>query len=231
MNKTKKFIVIDFEGKSTVRPYNLGIVVGDKYGNIVKTYQLSFSEVFRENGLAHSGIEGDKLTTNNIEYIYTHKEEFRNVTIENFVKFFFALVNCYKIEEVWAYNMAFDKAAFRRLIGEKHFIELCKKVAFYDIIPMVMPTLLTKKYVKFCKTNQYITAAGNLQTKAEIVYRYLFNNVNYIERHLGLQDAIDEYNILCKIFKRKKKIIKEYTTRPKAYMQLKKFCEIQNIEI
>lgn len=230
MSKTKKFMVIDFEGKSSVRPYNLGVVIGDKHGNIFKTYQLSFSEVFQENELIYSGIEGDKLTTSNIEYIYTHKEEFKNVTIETFVKFFFALIDYYKIKEVWAYNMAFDKAAFKRLIGENYFIELCKKVAFYDIIPMVMPTLLTKKYVKFCKTNQYITKVGNLQTKAEIVYRYLFNNVNYIERHLGLQDAIDEYNILCKVFKRKKKVIKEYTTKPKAYIQLKKFCESQNIE-
>lgn len=231
MSKTKKFVVIDFEGKSTARPYNLGIVVGDKHGNIIRTYQLTFSETFQENSYTFYGMQGDKLTTNNIEYIYSHKEEFTNVTINNFIRFFFALIDYYKISEVWAYNMAFDKSALRRLIGDNYFIELCKKVAFYDIVPMIMPVLLTKKYVKFCKTNRYITPAGNLQTKAEIVYRYLFNNVNYIERHLGLQDAIDEYNILCKVFKRKKKIVKMYTTKPKAYIQLKKFCESQNIDI
>ena len=127
--------------------------------------------------------------------------------------------------------MVFDKAALKRLIGEQNFTELCKKVAFYDIVPMIMPKLLTKKYVKFCLKNRYITKANNLQTTAEIVYRYLFNNVNYIERHLGLQDALDEYQILYNAFKQKKKLIKEYTSKPKPYIRLKQFCEVNGIEI
>lgn len=76
-----------------------------------------------------------------------------------------------------------------------------------------------------------ITKAKNLRTTAEIVYRYLFNDVNYIEIHRGLEDAKDEYKILCKAFKQKKKLIKEYTSKPKPYKQLKKFCEVNGIEI
>lgn len=231
MSKLKKFIVLDFEGKSTERPYNVGIVVGDKHGNIYRTYQLTFSETFQENITTYSGANGDRMTHENIDYIYTHQNEFRNVTIKAFTKFFFKLIEVDNITDIWAYNMVFDKAALKRLIGEQNFTELCKKVAFYDIVPMIMPKLLTKKYVKFCLKNRYITKANNLQTTAEIVYRYLFNNVNYIERHLGLQDALDEYQILYNAFKQKKKLIKEYTSKPKPYRQLKQFCEVNRIEI
>lgn len=227
----KKFIVIDFEGKSTVRPYNVGIVVGDKHGNIYRTYQLTFSETFKENFMTTSGAVGDRMTHKNIDYIYSHQTEFRNVTIQAFTEFFFRLIEVDNITEIWAYNMVFDKAALKRLIGIQNFTELCKKVAFYDIVPMILPKLLTKKYIKFCVQNKYITKANNIQTTAEIVYRYLFNNVNYIETHLGLQDAIDEYKILHNAFKQKKKLIKEYTSKPKAYIQLRQFCEVNDIEI
>ena len=230
MSKLKKFIVIDFEGKSPVRPYNVGIVVGDKHGNIYRTHQLTFSETFEENLTTYSGEEADLMTHKNISYIYTHQKEFRNVTIEAFTRFFFRLIEIDNITEVWAYNMVFDKSAFRRLIGEQKFAELSEKVNFYDIIPMITPKLLTKKYVKYCLKNRYLTKANNLQTTAEIVYRYLFNNINYIERHLGLQDAIDEYNILYNAFRQKKKLIKKYT-ETKPYIQLNVFCKENNIII
>ena len=95
---------------------------------------------------------------------------------------------------------------------------------------MITPKLLTKKYVKYCLKNRYLTKANNLQTTAEIVYRYLFNNVNYIERHLGLQDALDEYQILYNAFRQKKKLIKKYT-ETKPYIQLNVFCKENNIII
>ena len=231
MSKLKKFIVLDFEGKSTERPYNVGIVVGDKHGNIYREYSISFPETFQENITANSGVIGNHMSNNNINYIMSHPLEFRNVTIKAFTQFLFKLIEIDNITEFWAYNMSFDKSALKRLIGLENFMKLCQQVTFYDIIPIVTPRLLTKKYVKFCTKHGYITKAKNLQTTAEIVYRYLFNNVNYIERHLGLEDAKDEYKILCKIFKQKKKLIKEYTSKPKPYRQLKQFCEVNRIEI
>ena len=231
MSKLKKIIVLDFEGKSTERPYNVGIVVGDKHGNIYREYSISFPETFQENITANSGVIGNRMSKNNIDYIMSHPLEFRNATIENFTQFLFKLIEIDNITEFWAYNMSFDKSALKRLIGLENFTKLCQQVTFYDIIPIVTPRLLTKKYVKFCTKHGYITNAKNLQTTAEIVYRYLFNNVNYIERHLGLEDAKDEYKILCKIFKQKKKLIKEYTSKPKPYRQLKQFCEVNRIEI
>lgn len=231
MSKLKKFIVLDFEGKSTKRPYNVGIIVGDKHGNIYREYSIVFPETFQENITTNNGTVSNRMSKNNIDYIMSNPLEFRSTTIENFTQFLFRLIELDNITELWAYNMSFDKSALKRLIGLENFIKLCQQVTFYDIIPIVTPRLLTKKYVKFCTKHGYITKAKNLQTTAEIVYRYLFNNVNYIERHLGLEDAKDEYKILCKIFKQKKKLIKEYTSKPKPYRQLKQFCEVNRIEI
>lgn len=231
MSKLKKFIVLDFEGKSTTRPYNVGIVVGDKHGNIYRQYSIVFPETFQENIDANSGVVNDRISHKNINYIQSHQSEFRYVTIEKFTEFLFKLIEIDNINELWAYNMIFDKAALKRLIGFDNFYKLSQKVAFYDIIPMITPRLLTKKYVKFCKKNGYITKAKNLRTTEEIVYRYLFNDMNYIETHRGLEDAQDEYKILYKAFKQKKKLIKQYTSNPKPYMKLKEFCEVNDIEI
>ena len=65
-------------------------------------------------------------------------------------------------------------------------------------------------------------------TKAEIVYRYLFNDLTFIEEHTGLADCKIEYKILLKAFKTHKKI----NYKPcQAWYELKKFCKINNIEV
>ena len=81
-------------------------------------------------------------------------------------------------------------------------------VTFYDIIPAILHTkLLTKKYVNFCNDNGYVTEKGNIQTKAEIVYRYLKNDKTFEEEHTGLSDCKIEYEILLTAIRTKKPII------------------------
>lgn len=231
MSKFKKFIVLDFEGKSTKRPYNVGIVVVNKHEKVYQEFSIAFPETFQENITANNGIVSNRISNDNINYILKNPVKFTSVTIKDFTDFLFKLIEDEGITEFWAYNMSFDKSALKRLIGFENFNKICQQVAFYDIIPIVIPKLLTKKYVKFCKKHGYITKAKNLRTTAEVVYRYLFNDTDYKETHRGLEDAKDEYKILCKIFKQKKKLIKEYTSKPKPYRQLKQFCEVNGIKI
>lgn len=51
-----------------------------------------------------------------------------------------------------------------------------------------------------------MTEKGNIMTKAEIVYRYLFNDLTFIEEHTGLADVKIEYKILLKAFQTHKKL-------------------------
>ena len=45
-----------------------------------------------------------------------------------------------------------------------------------------------------------------MQTKAEVVYKYLTNNLDFEEEHTGLSDVLIEYRILLTALKTHKKI-------------------------
>ena len=70
--------------------------------------------------------------------------------------------------------------------------------------------LLNKDYVKFCNKNGFITAKGNVMTKAEVVYRYLTNDIEFSEEHTGLNDCRIEYEILLAAINSGKKIDRRF---------------------
>lgn len=66
---------------------------------------------------------------------------------------------------------------------------------------------MSRNYFNFIEKNNYLTEKGNPISKAEIVYRYLFDENNFIEEHTALEDSKIELSILLKAFKTKKKLV------------------------
>lgn len=202
----EKFIVLDVEGNSSVRPYNVGYIIADRYGKIYKKRSIALPECFFENlnNAIKTGICLE-MHHKNIEEITTdfqkpkRKRKYLALGINEFFKMFSKDVIKHKIKKIYAYNVTFDRCALERLFGERfndfHF-------EFRDIVTGVLNTrLLTIKYLNFCKENNYITEKGNFQYKAEIVYRYLTGLKDFIEEHTGLSDVLIEYEILLSVFK------------------------------
>lgn len=235
MSKIKKIMILDVEGLSTCKPYNIGWVVGDRHGNIYAEESMAIVPCIWENlksclktqghtqKMTHENIQEILLnfanSLNNRKYIYYNIEEAKkkllNVIIEN------------NISEIWAYNAAFDKASLRRLFAND-WDKLDNLVNFYDIVSAILYTkLLTKKYVQFCNKNGFITSKGNVMTTAEIVYKYLTDDLTFQEEHTGLADCKIEYNILLEAIHTKQKITKKNVC---AWIVFKKFCEAHNIE-
>lgn len=211
-NRKKKFIVLDVEGYSTVRPYNVGYIVADKYGSIYCKRSFALPEAVWENIQAMMHVKSaEEMTRANIEEILLdinnkkRKRKYKTVSIATFKKMFLADISKYKVTELYAYNVNFDKSAIRRLFGEKEFQQL--PLEYRDIISGILYTrLLTKKYIDFCRNNGFVTDKGNIQTKAEVVYKYLFNVLDFIEEHTGLADCLIEYQILLTALRAKQKI-------------------------
>ena len=65
-------------------------------------------------------------------------------------------------------------------------------------------------------------------TKAEIVYKYLFNDLTFEEEHTGLSDCKIEYKILLKAIHSGKKIDRK--EKCPAWRIFKTFCEMEGIE-
>ena len=235
MFKTKKFVVLDVEGYSGTKPYNIGFIVADRNGKIYKQYSFAVLENVSANIVqANRTGQAIEMTARNIGEILEdtgkprRKRKYKTTNNNEFKKFFFAVLKKHKIEKIYAYNANFDKNSFKHLF-ENDFEKLNSMVKWVDIIPLILRTkLLTKKYCNFCIDNGFITDKGNIMTKAEIVYRYLKNDLTFEEEHTGLNDVLIEYEILLEAFKTRKKMD---STPCQAWRELKKFCNEKNIVI
>lgn len=208
----EKFIVLDVEGMSNARPYNIGYIVADRYGKIYKRRSFAFTACIWENiqSCLRSG-QAVEMTHKNIQEILNdqnnrkRKRKYQLVSIAEFFNIFNKDIQRFKVKRIFAYNVMFDKSAINRLLGDSLFDSI--NVEWCDIISGILTTkLMTKKYIIFCIENGYVTAKGNPQYKAEIVYRYLTDNLNFEEEHTGLADVLIEYEILLIAFKAHRKL-------------------------
>lgn len=229
--ENKKFIVLDVEGCANARPYNVGYIIADKHNKIYKKRSIVFPSTYWENlQRCISDRYVEEMTHKNIQEILTDSEngiltrKYKPMGIDNFYKMFVKDVNKYDVSEMWAYNVNFDKSALNRLFGERfNNIEL----EYKDIIPAILHTkLMTKKYINFCRDNNFVTEKGNIQTKVETVYRYLTGCIDFEEEHTGLTDVLIEYQILLTAFNTKKKI---FYKPCQAWRELNKFIKEKNI--
>lgn len=210
--KTEKFIVLDVEGYSTARPYNIGYIIADKYGTIYVKRSFALTACIWENIVSMiASRQAEEMTKANVEEILKDVEKprisrkYKITSIDSFKKRFKKDVEKFKVKRLFAYNVNFDKGSLRRLFGEKDFQTL--NLEYCDIISGIVQTrLITEKYIRYCIDNGYITEKGNIQTKAEVVYRYLTNSPDFTEEHTGLSDCLIEYEILLTAFNAHKKI-------------------------
>ena len=96
-----------------------------------------------------------------------------------------ALLNQYKV--ISAYNVNFD---YREL--KKQGVKFPKNQKRVCLWGSFINAFITHKYVNFCLDNQYLSDKGNIQTSAEIAYRYLSGDTSYIHQHTALSDCFSE---------------------------------------
>lgn len=224
----KNIIVLDVEGMSGKRPYDVGYIVADFKGNVYEERSFACMPCIWEN-LATSmktALETVKeMTHRNIREILESPQKYNWSTIEQIRESFIADVMKYHVSEIWAYNCSFDKGMMTRLFGDNILEEL--GITWLDIwSAIVMTKCLTRKYVKFCKDNGFVTPSGNCMTSAEVVYAYLTNNTSFEEEHTGLSDCKLEYKLLLTAKNTKKKIDGTY---PQPWRLVKKFCEVNGL--
>lgn len=104
------------------------------------------------------------------------------------------------IDYICAYNSGFDftKTCLKDLVEHYDFIDIYQ--AFYETIGQY------KKYNNFCSENGYITNSNNLRMTAEIAYRFISGDNDFIEEHTALSDSEIEAEILKAILKTHRKI-------------------------
>lgn len=114
----------------------------------------------------------------------------------------------YKIDTVAAYNLGFDQRMMQRMAREFKTGKILQvNTKLLDIWQFSCETLLNKRtYKKIADAHGWKTEKGNYKTSAEMVYRFLSGQPNFVEDHTALSDVNIEVEILTACFKRKKKI-------------------------
>ena len=89
-----------------------------------------------------------------------------------------------------AHNSGFDfnKTFVSECVEGLEFIDTWQ--AFFETIGKYA------KYNKFCCENGFVTKSGNIQMTAEVCYRFLSGDVDFVEEHTALADCEIEAEIL-----------------------------------
>ena len=180
--------------------YDIGFQVVDSHG---RTYGEKFSFVNSDIFDTRSEMMTSAYYANKIpQYLEDIKNGKRIVanTYEIRRKIF-EICEKYNCQFVCAHNARFDSRAVnntqRYTTKSKYRYFLPKNLEWWDTLKMArsvvgkMPT-----YRKFCEENNYITKNGQLRFTAEILYRFISKNNDFVESHTGLEDVEIETEIL-----------------------------------
>lgn len=108
----------------------------------------------------------------------------------------------YNVKELYAYNSNFDKTAIRKThnILNNGLVKVDYKI--YCLWSLATQTFLgTEKFIKTALANGWVTEKGNIKTSAEVAYKYMTGDYDFIESHTALEDSSIETELLWKINK------------------------------
>ena len=189
-------------------PYDFGYtIVNPRTWEIIKARSFVIQEIFMDKNLMSSAYYAKKVPQY-WEDIKAGKREMKRITTikrivaEDFKK--------YHVTMVGAYNMAFDKRACNNGIRYTTYSAFRwffpYDVEFFDIWHGACSSFLrSKHFINWATKNGYVSPKGNIQTTAEVAYRYITKNTGFEESHTGLEDVLIELEILKKIYRCKMK--------------------------
>ena len=206
----------DFDGVSAQNMfvYDCGWAVVDKRGTVYKTRSFVNADIFlNEKLLMNSAYYAEKIPKywediKNGTRILTSFYNIRKALLEDITE--------YEVKEIFAHNMRFDygtlnvtqrwltKSKFRYFFPKE--VEICDTLKMARDVILKMPT-----YVRFCKENGFMTShkIPRPKTSAEVLYRFITNDINFIESHTGLEDVMIEKEIMAYCYKQHKKMRKK----------------------
>ena len=198
----KKFIVLDTETTNSLDDplcYDIGFAVVNRKGFVLETHSYVVAEIFLNKELMSSAFFIDKVP----QYWEEIKQDSRQLKRLNTIrKILKATMEKYNTNIVVAHNARFDYKSLNKtqrfLTSSKYRYFLPYGTEIWDTLKMSRQALKENtQYDNFCYENNYLTKRGCKKYTAEILYRFLTNNNDFIEEHTGLEDVLIEKEILA----------------------------------
>lgn len=192
--------------------YDIGWIVMDKKGNTYVKRSFCVAEFFLDKNLMSSAYYAEKIP----QYWKDIKAKKRILSCFSKIrKTFLKDMEDFNCTTVFAHNARFDYNALnntiRLLTGSKKRYFFPKNTEIWDTLKMARDVLNTSPmYTAYCDKYGFKTNHKKPQNRftAEILYRYLSGNTDFIESHTGLEDVEIEAKILVYCLRTHKKMRK-----------------------
>ena len=195
-----KYIIIDTETTNDIDcpiVYDVGFAVIDATGKVYASYSYVVADVFCDDELMSTAYFADKIPSY-WEDIKSHSRILKSFrTIE---KIFRKVCAEWDVNTFIAHNARFDYLA---LNNTKRYLTSSKYRFFFPYGSEFVDTLRFSRnvlgndsaYREYCVKNQYVTKSNINRYTAEILYRYIKSDEDFIESHTALEDVLIEKEI------------------------------------
>ena len=191
--------------------FDIGGAVHDKKGKVLETFSFIIKEVFYEMPeLMQECFYLAKIPQYNAQI---YKGERKVVSLYEAKTHIDELGEKYHIKAIIAHNARFDYRATtitqRYITKSKYRYFLPYGIEIWDTLKMAQDTICKQKsYIKWCIEHNYTKKNGAPRATAEILYKYITGNNDFVESHTGLEDVLIEKEIFAHCMKQHKKMRK-----------------------
>lgn len=201
-----------FNGIDNALTYDVGFAIINKKGNVYEAYSYIVEEIYSIKEMQETCYYKEKMP----RYARDIKDGTRQlVSFWTVRRKIWDLLKKYDITAVVAHNARFDYNALNTTIRyitsskSRYFFPYGTKI--YCTLAMSRSTLGKEKmYNYFCNSRGYLTKYNKIRFTAEIIYRFLTQDEEFIESHTALEDVMIEKEIFKECINKHKKIQKTY---------------------
>lgn len=194
------YIVLDTEttnGFDDPFCYDVGYAVLNEHFEVIETRSFVVADIFLDKEMMANAYFADKIP----QYWEDIKNGVRELkTFRNIRKQLHDDYKNFKVGAIIAHNAHFDYRSCQRtqrwLTKSKYRYFFPFGCEIWDSLKMARQTFAKdENYKNFCIENGFVMSGNRPRLTAEILYRYLTNNVDFVESHTGLEDVMIEKEI------------------------------------
>jgi DNA polymerase III epsilon subunit-like protein len=195
-----KFILLDTETTNDIDcplVYDFGFSVIDENANVYESFSFVIADIFLDKELMASAHFADKIP----QYWQDIKDGKRILAKFSTVRrILYHTMRSYNTNIIIAHNVRFD---YKSSQTTQRYLTKSKWRWFFPYGTEFICTLKMareifsqdKNYINFCKENNFTCQNGKPRYTAEILYKYITQDIDFIESHTGLEDVMIEKEI------------------------------------